>query len=101
MDSIRRDFLKQSAAFMLATASGLGAAIAQVKPRPSGLVDYDALGLADLIRKKRVSPLELVDDVIRRVEQVNPTINAVLPKLFDLEKARERAKQGIGVKRPT
>src|SRR5262245_28149354 len=96
MDSTRRDFLKQSAAFTIATASGLGAAVAQVKPKPSGLVNYDALGLAELIRKKQISPLELVDDVIRRVEGVNPKINAVLTKLFDLEKARERAKQGIG-----
>src|SRR5262245_25242371 len=96
MDSTRRDFLKQSAAFTLATASGLGAAVAQVKPKPSGLVNYDALGLAELIRKKQISPLELVDDVIRRVERVNPKINAVLTKLFDLEKARERAKNGVG-----
>jgi amidase len=96
MDSTRRDFLKQSAAFTIATASGLGAAVAQVKSKPSGLVNYDALGLAELIRKKQISPLELVDDVIRRVERVNPKINAVLTKLFDLEKARERAKNGVG-----
>jgi Asp-tRNA(Asn)/Glu-tRNA(Gln) amidotransferase A subunit family amidase len=42
------------------------------------------------------APLELVDDVISRVDRVNPKINAVLVKLFDVEKARERAKQGIG-----
>src|SRR5215813_15658848 len=96
MDSTRRDFLKQSAAFTIATASGLGAAVAQVKPKLSELANYDALGLAELIRKKQISPLELVDDVIGRVERVNPKINAVLTKLFDVEKARGRAKQGIG-----
>lgn len=100
MNHARRDFLKKSAVFTLATAGGSllaeYAGGAQVKPKLSELADYDALGLAELIRKKRISPLELVDDVIRRVERVNPKINAVLIKLFDFEKARERVKQGIG-----
>ncbi len=100
MNHARRDFLKKSAVFTIATAGGSMfaeyAGAAQVKPKLSELADYDALGLAELIRKKQISPIELVDDVIRRVERVNPKINAVLTKLFDLEKARERAKQGIG-----
>jgi amidase len=100
MDDSRRDFLKKSAVFTLATAGGSllseYAAAAQVKSKLSELANYDALGLADLISKKRISPLELVDDVIGRVERINPKINAVLTKLFDFEKARERAKQGIG-----
>jgi amidase len=100
MDHARRDFLKKAAVFTLATAGGSllceYAAAAQVKPKLSELANYDALGLAELIRKKRISPLELVDDVIGRIERVNPKINAVLTKLFDVEKARERAKQEIG-----
>src|SRR5262245_63108974 len=99
MDHARRDFLKKSAVFALATAGGSllpGYVTAQLKPTLSELANYDALGLAELIRKKQISPLELVDDVIGRVERVNPKINAVLTKLFDVEKARERAKQGIG-----
>src|SRR5215471_5886766 len=100
MNHARRDFLKKSAVFTLATAGGSllaeYTAIAQVRPKLSELANYDALGLAELIRKKQISPLELVDDVIGRVERVNPKINAVLTKLFDVEKARERAKQGIG-----
>src|SRR5262245_51640408 len=100
MDHSRRDFLKKSAVFTLAQAGDAllseYAAAAQVKPKLTELANYDALGLAELISKKRISPLELVDDVIGRVERVNPKINAVLTKLFDFEKARERAKQGIG-----
>src|SRR5262252_6166096 len=99
MDHFRRDFLKKSAVFTLATAGGSllpEYAAAQVKPKLSELANYDALGLAELIRKKQISPLELVNDVISRVERVNPKINAVLTKLFDVEKARERAKPGIG-----
>jgi len=88
----RRDFLKQSAAFSFLISHP--ALAAQAKRQHSQLADYDALGLADLIKRKRVSPLELVDDVIRRVERVNPKINAVLTKNFDVEKARARARSG-------
>jgi amidase len=100
MGQSRRDFLKKSAVFALATAGDAllaeYPAAAEVKPKLSELANYDALGLAELIRKKQISPLELVNDVISRVERVNPKINAVLTKLFDVEKARERAKPGIG-----
>lgn len=88
----RRDFLKQSAAFSLLLAHP--ALAAQAKKQHSQLASYDALGLADLIKRKQISPLELVDDVIRRVERVNPKINAVLTKNFDVEKARARARSG-------
>jgi hypothetical protein len=49
---------------------------AQAKKQQSQLAGYDALGLAELIKRKQVSPIEVVDDVIRRVERVNPKINA-------------------------
>jgi len=92
MASTRRDFLKQSAAFSLLLAHpAMGT---QTKPQHARLADYDAVGLADLIKRKQVSPLELVDDVIRRVELVNPRINAVLLKNLDLERVRARAKGG-------
>ena len=90
MASTRRTFLKQSAAFSLLLSHP--ALALQAKQQHARLADYDALGLADLIKKKQVSPLELVDDVIRRVERVNPRINAVLVKNLDLERVRSRAK---------
>ena len=39
--------------------------------------DYDALGLAALVRSKSVSPEELLDAAISRIEQYNPLVNAV------------------------
>src|SRR5436190_4216169 len=45
---------------------------------------YDALGLADLVRRRKVTPLELLDAAIERVESRNPTVNAVVLKLYDL-----------------
>jgi len=44
---------------------------------------YDALGLADLVRRKEVTPGELLDAAIERVEARNPAINAVTMKLYD------------------
>jgi amidase len=51
---------------------------------------YDGLGLAELVRKKKVSPGELVEEAITRIETHNPKINAVVQKLYD--RARNAAK---------
>ncbi|MFC3070659.1 amidase [Phenylobacterium soli] len=45
--------------------------------------DYDGLGLAELVRRKAVSPAELVEGAIARIERHNPTLNAVVYKGFD------------------
>ncbi|HSR56834.1 MAG TPA: amidase family protein [Candidatus Binataceae bacterium] len=51
---------------------------------------FDALGLGELTRKGEVSPLELMDEAIARVEKHNPSINAVVYKFYD--RAREAAR---------
>src|ERR1044071_7477876 len=45
--------------------------------------NYDAVGLADLVRKKQVSPKELLDEAIARTAKVDPEINAVVVKHYD------------------
>lgn len=50
----------------------------------------DGLGLADLVRRKKVSPAELVEEAISRIEAHNPKLNAVVLPLY--ERAREKAK---------
>lgn len=52
--------------------------------------NYDGLGLAELVRRKKVSPLELVEEAIARIETHNPKLNAVVHKLY--ERARAKAK---------
>jgi amidase len=54
------------------------------------LESLDATAQADLVRKKDVSPIELVDAAISRIERVNQRLNAVITPLF--EKARATAK---------
>ena len=52
---------------------------------------YDGLGLAELVRKKEITPSELVEESIFRIETYNPSINAVVYRMFD--QAREQAKR--------
>ena len=51
--------------------------------------NYDGLGLADLVARKEVSPAELVEAAIERVERHNPSLNAVVYKGY--EDARKAA----------
>jgi Asp-tRNA(Asn)/Glu-tRNA(Gln) amidotransferase A subunit family amidase len=44
---------------------------------------YDALGLAGLVRRGKVMPGELLEAAIERVEARNPAVNAVVMKLYD------------------
>ncbi|MEZ4382017.1 MAG: amidase [Nannocystaceae bacterium] len=46
------------------------------------LLDSSVLELARMIRRREVSPVEVVDAHIRRVEAVNPLINAVIAERF-------------------
>ncbi len=39
---------------------------------------FDAMGLAELVRSKQVSPRELLDEAMSRTERVDPKINAVV-----------------------
>lgn len=52
---------------------------------------YDGLGLADLVRRREVTPLELVEVAFQAVEQVNPRLNAVIALLREQAEAAARA----------
>jgi amidase len=54
-------------------------------------LQYDGLGLAELVKSNQVSASELLEVAIQRCEQVNPKLNAVTIQWFD--QARETAKQ--------
>jgi amidase len=43
----------------------------------------DATAQAELVRKKEVKPIELVEAAIERIERLNPKINAVVTPMFD------------------
>jgi amidase len=45
--------------------------------------NYDAVGLAELVRKRQVSARELLDEAIARTTRIDPQINAVVVKHYD------------------
>jgi amidase len=55
----------------------------------SDLTWIDAVGQAELVAKGEISPSELVEGAIARIEKLNPTLNAVVTPLF--EKGRAQA----------
>jgi amidase len=55
--------------------------------------DYDALGLAALVRSGQVSPGDLLDEALSRVAAVNPQINAVVHLME--ARAREAIAAGL------
>ena len=44
---------------------------------------YDAMGLAELLKAKEVTPSEVLEAAIDQIEKVNPKINAVVHTQFD------------------
>nr|WP_041809201.1 amidase family protein [Evansella cellulosilytica] len=47
---------------------------------------YDGLGLAELIKRKEVTKLEVLEAAIEKIEQLNPKLNAVIHKMYDQAK---------------
>ena len=97
----RRDILRMSSSSL--ALMGFGEFLAGLVPgatRPttaaplSDLSSYDAMGLAELIRTKQITPREVVEDTIRKIEAINPKLNAVIYKTYD--RARQRASEPVG-----
>jgi amidase len=45
--------------------------------------EYDGVGLAELVRRRQVKPIELVEAAAARIERHNPVINAVVHQALD------------------
>ena len=58
--------------------------------RPHAFPD-NAFELAELIRKRRISPLEVVDDTLARIDRLNPRFNAFIAVFGD--QARQAARK--------
>lgn len=80
----RRAFMGSAAAVAFA---GTALKPAFARDQFAGL---DAIAQAELVRRKEVTSLELVDAAIRRLEAVNPQLNAVVTKMYDVARARAK-----------
>lgn len=87
----RRRVLKN----IIGTVSYAALAPAVAKPlqaspkRSDEFIDYDALGMAELIKAGQISAREAVEITIRRIEAVEPIVNAVTTRTY--ERAFEKA----------
>ncbi len=59
--------------------------------RDDELTALDATAQAELVRRRDVTPRELVDAAIARIERVNPHLNAVITTLYDDARAAAAA----------
>src|ERR1700736_2333048 len=55
--------------------------------RPEEYIAFDAVGLATLARRGEVTPLELTEAAIERIEALNPRLNAVVERGYDRARA--------------
>ncbi|MGI9219940.1 MAG: amidase, partial [Woeseiaceae bacterium] len=55
--------------------------------------NHDALALADLVRKKAVSPQELLDEAIERVEKADDSVHLIANKTYEF--ARKQIEKGL------
>ncbi len=84
LDISRRQFMKLTGATIAGMALGLGGL--PDAANAGGFADYlkyDGLGLADLVFRKEVKPEELLEAAITRIEKLNPSLNAVVTKMYD------------------
>lgn len=95
----RREFLQRAAGGTgIAAAAFLGLRRTQAaqpgttpEPKGTGLTHLSATGLATMIRAKKVSSVEVVTAFLRRIEAVNPKLNAAVALCADraLDEARK------------
>ena len=86
----RRDFnhaalVTAGAAAAPVRAAGPGSSLGELYDRS------DATALADHVRRGDVTALELLEEAISRVEALNPTLNAVTQKHYDMARGAIRA----------
>ncbi len=92
----RRTLLKQGAMLSACAISWpLGRRIGTVRTEfpYDEYCQYDGLGLAELVRRKKVTPTELLDAAIKRLTATDPKINAIASTLYD--QARHSINSGL------
>ena len=90
----RRQFLKLTGTMVAGMTLGAGGVLRMANA--GGFADYlkyDALGLANLVRRKEVKPKELLEAVVSRIDAINPKLNAVVTKMYD--EARQTITKGL------
>jgi amidase len=90
VNTTRRTVLAGSAALGL---TGVAQAREQRMAKADEFAGYDALGLAALVKQRKVSPGELLDSAIARSEAANPKFNFLAREHYEL--ARQAITSGL------
>jgi Asp-tRNA(Asn)/Glu-tRNA(Gln) amidotransferase A subunit family amidase len=79
----RRDMIAAASASSLSITDSASA----ITRRASPLDTHDALGLAELIRKRKLSPSEVLEEALARADLLNPRFNFMAQQHYDLARA--------------
>lgn len=63
-------------------------------------MQYDGLGVANLVKSKQVRPDELLQTAIKRCEQVNPKLNAVIIPMYEQAQRQLKTRTTEGSDQP-
>ncbi|MET4898395.1 amidase family protein [Sphingomonadaceae bacterium jetA1] len=85
----RRHFLQQAGAVGIGALMPASLAQAIAPDTVHAFAEYDATGLAEAIRARKLSPVEALDAAIARAQAVLPEINCFSQQLYD--RARKQA----------
>src|SRR5277367_755188 len=81
-----------------AAASAVAPSFAQAAPaglQPSGIVMLDAVALADAIRSRQISCVEVMTAYLDHIERLNPRVNAIVA-LQDRAALLPAGREGLG-----
>src|SRR5437879_1227281 len=97
MDMSRREFLQAGVAATGLTATSQGS---QGGPQKNDLSFLPISELSELIRNRKVSPVEITRTILERIERLNPTLNAYITVTSDLAmKSAQEAESEIQQKK--
>jgi aspartyl-tRNA(Asn)/glutamyl-tRNA(Gln) amidotransferase subunit A len=87
----RREFLRTLAGVCSAAALGTRAVVTSAQTRVEDVTTLSLLEASALIRARKVSPVELTNACLARIERLNPVLNAFITVTGDaaLTQARE------------
>src|SRR5215813_9162873 len=87
----RRTFMKTAAAAAVAMFDPAAHIHVDAAQLPSDLTALTLVEVSELVRRRKVSPVEVTTACLQRIERLNPTLNAFITVTRDAALARARA----------
>ena len=91
MEQTRREFLKTTITASAVTLISVRDSAAAVDPHPDDLTALSLWDTGELVRARKVSPVELTNACLARIERLNPVLNAFITVTADRALADAKA----------